>query len=131
MANPLRAAAFNPFGGTSGVDCNGDAKSSAICKDNIPPDPNNPADPYNSAWLNAHNPLSGSNGVLLKITDIIAFVGGAAAIIVLLIGSLRYITSNGDANAIHSAKNTIVGALIGLTVIVIAASLITFVVEKL
>jgi hypothetical protein len=117
MATPLRAAAFDPFGSnpsTGGVDCSGDAKSSAVCTDKTSTDP-----------------ISGSNGVLLKITKIVAFVGGAAAVIVLLIGSLRYITSNGDANAISSAKQTIIGAIIGLVVIVIAASLITFVVEKL
>jgi len=114
LATPRTAAAFDPFGGTGGVDCSGDASSSAVCTDKT-----------------TTNPISGSNGVLLNITKIVAFVGGVAAVILLIIGGLRYITSNGDPNAISGAKNTIVGALIGLAVIVLATSLITFVVDKL
>lgn len=117
IATPLTAAAFDPFGSnpaTGGVDCSKDASKSAVCTDKT-----------------ATDPISGSNGILLKITDIVAFAGGAGAIIVLIIGSLRYVTSNGDANAINSAKQTVIGALIGLIIIVFAASLITFVVEKL
>ena len=110
MAAPLPANAFDT---TGGVDCTGNAGNSAVCTDNTTTDP-----------------ISGSNGLLLKITKIVAFIGGVAAVIMIIVGALRYITSNGDSNAIASAKNTVIGAVIGLIVIVLAASLITYVIEK-
>jgi hypothetical protein len=111
MAAPLPASAFDT---TGGVDCSGGTSSSAVCTDNTSTDP-----------------ISGSDGLLLKITKIVAYIGGAAAIILIIVGALRYITANGDSNALSGARSTIINALIGLIVIVLGASLITFVVGRL
>lgn len=68
---------------------------------------------------------------LRNIARIIAFIAGAAAIILILVGSLQYVTSNGDSNKIKSARDTVIYALIGLVVIVLAATIIEFVLNKL
>ncbi len=77
------------------------------------------------------DPLTGTDGLLIKVTNIIAFIGGAAAVIVLIIGGIRYISSGGDAGNVSSAKNTIVGAIIGLVVIALARTIVAFVVTKI
>lgn len=68
---------------------------------------------------------------LEKIAQIVAYVAGGGAILMILVGSVQYVTSAGDSNKIGSAKNTIIYALIGLIVIVLATSIIEFVVNKL
>jgi hypothetical protein len=77
------------------------------------------------------DPLVGPNGLLANIANIVAYVAGAAAIIIIIIGAIRYITSSGDSNKVTSAKDTIFGAIIGLVIIILARQLIFFVVGKL
>lgn len=110
-AIPASAAAFQAF---PTVDCGSDAANSAVCGSKT-----------------NQNPISGSGGLLLNITNIVAYVAGAAAVIIIIVSGIRYITSGGDSNAIASAKNTIAGALIGLVVIVLARTLITYVIMQL
>lgn len=77
------------------------------------------------------DPLTGSNGVIVKVTKLTAMVAGIAAIIMIMIGSFKYITSNGDSNNVQSAKNTILYAVIGLAVAAAAPSIVSFVLSKL
>lgn len=77
------------------------------------------------------NPLTGPNGTIIKASRIVAIVAGAAAVILLLVSGLRYVTSSGDSNKISSAKSTFINTLIGLIIIVLAHTLIVFVVSRL
>lgn len=113
----LNCTAFLPVQADiyGGVKCSGDTAHTAVCRDKDP----------------ANDPLTGANGLLQKITNIVAIIAGAAAVIIIIISGLRYITSGGDSNAVSNAKNALIGALIGLTVIVLARALISFVLRKL
>lgn len=77
------------------------------------------------------DPLTGSNGALAKITNIIAIIAGALAVILIIYGALKYVTSGGDSGNVKSAKDTIFYALIGIVVIVVSRTLIVFVLSKL
>ena len=55
---------------------------------------------------------------------------GVVAVIMIIIGGLKYITSSGDSNNVSSAKNTILYAIIGLVVVVLAQVIVRFVVTK-
>jgi hypothetical protein len=77
------------------------------------------------------NPLTGPNGTLRRVTRIIAVIAGIAAVIMILIGSIMYVTSGGDAGKVSSAKDTIMYAAVGLVIISIAQAIITFVIGKL
>lgn len=96
------------------IDCT-KAPDSAICKSQVGPDT---------------NPLSGQNGLLNRITNIVAIVAGFAAIIMVILGGIRFITSGGDPNNVKSARNTVLYALIGIIVIVLARMLILFVINE-
>lgn len=76
------------------------------------------------------NPLIGPNGLLLKISAIIALIAGGAAIIVILISGLSFITSGGDPAKAQKARGALMGALIGLAVIALAEGIIGFVLSK-
>jgi hypothetical protein len=80
---------------------------------------------------NGNNPVAGTDGAIVHIANIIAIIAGGAAVIILLVSAIRYITSGGDAGKAKSARDGIVGALIGLAIIVLARSIIAFVLGKL
>lgn len=79
---------------------------------------------------NTTNPVSGTEGVILGVVNILSFVIGVAAVIMVILGGLKYITSNGDANSISAAKNTVLYALIGLVVAASAQVIVRFIVSN-
>lgn len=69
--------------------------------------------------------------VFKVVVNILLFIVGAVAVIMLVIGGLRYVTSNGDQNAVSGAKNTILYAIIGIVVAFLAFAAVNFVVAQL
>ena len=63
-----------------------------------------------------------------SITKLLLWAIGVVAVIMLVIGGFKYVTSNGDSNQIHSAKNTILYAVIGLAVAILGQVIVTYVV---
>lgn len=80
---------------------------------------------------NAPDPISGANGIIVKVVNILSIIIGIASVIMIIIGGLRYVLSNGDSNSINGAKNQILYALVGLVVAAAAQSIIVFVINKL
>jgi hypothetical protein len=77
---------------------------------------------------------SGTNnlsGYIGNIVNILLFIIGAVAVIMIIIGGLRYVLSGGDSSSIKSAKDTILYAVIGLIVAISAYAIVNFVVLKL
>ena len=58
---------------------------------------------------------------------ILSYFVGVVAIIMIIMGGFKYITSGGDANNITNAKNTLLYALVGLAVAALAQVLVEFV----
>ncbi|HEV2412506.1 MAG TPA: hypothetical protein VGS28_01730 [Candidatus Saccharimonadales bacterium] len=68
---------------------------------------------------------------LIKDTlNLLSFIVGAASVIMLIIGGMRYVLSGGDSNAISSAKNTIIYAMVGLAITLFAQIIVLFVIGK-
>lgn len=65
------------------------------------------------------------------ILQIVFALASVVAIIVLLIASIKYITSRGDPQGVAKAKNTIIYAVIGLVIAASAFSIVSFVVKSL
>jgi cytochrome bd-type quinol oxidase subunit 2 len=70
------------------------------------------------------------NGLIALIINIFSIVVGVVAVIMIIIGGLKYITSSGDSNNVTSAKNTILYAIIGLVVVALAQFIVKFVLAK-
>lgn len=64
------------------------------------------------------------------IVNLMLYVLGAIAVIMIVIGGIRYATSNGDSGSIKSAKDTILYAVIGLIVAILAYSIVNFVLDS-
>lgn len=75
--------------------------------------------------------LFGENSVFVTVTNILLFIIGAIAVIMLIVGGIRYVVSQGDQNAITSAKNTILYAIIGIVVSFLAFAAVRFVTSQL
>jgi hypothetical protein len=61
------------------------------------------------------------------IINILLYVLGATAVVMIVIGGIRYTTSNGESSAIASAKNTILYSVIGLIVAILSYTIVNFV----
>lgn len=70
------------------------------------------------------------DGFIKDIINVLLFVIGAVAVIMIVIGGLRYVMSNGDSSAITGAKNTILYAVIGLVVALLAYAIVNFVIGQ-
>ena len=61
------------------------------------------------------------------ITNILLFVLGVICVIMIIIGGIRYTTSNGEQAQLTAAKNTILYALVGLVLAILAFAIVRFV----
>ncbi|HUC87492.1 MAG TPA: pilin [Candidatus Saccharimonadales bacterium] len=61
------------------------------------------------------------------IIDTLFIVAGAVAVLIMVIGGIRYITSTGDSKRIQAAKDTILYAIMGLVVVILARAIVGFV----
>jgi hypothetical protein len=102
-------AVANPWGDA----CTGGGSGSTVCQ-----------------TTGSDDPIAGPNGIIVKVTQILAVVAGITSIVFLVWGGFKYIKSNGDSSAVASAKSTIMAALIGLILSALAAPIVSFVVGK-
>lgn len=75
--------------------------------------------------------LFGSAGIFTTLTNVMLFAVGAISVIMVVIGGLRYVISGGNSTNITTAKNTILYAIIGLIISMLAYALINFVIGSL
>jgi hypothetical protein len=120
FAAPRPVAAYDFF---SGANCSANTDSTA-CKSQ-------------PRTVNGQlvNPL---NDTLARITNIVAYAAGAAAVIIIIISALKLITSGSNVSTgsrtdtdVEDARRSLAGAVIGLVVIVLARTLIMYVIGKL
>lgn len=78
-----------------------------------------------------NNSIFGPNGILTKVARLLAIVVGLASVIMIIIGGFQYVMSSGDSANITNAKNTILYAIIGLLVALLAQGIISFVLVRL
>ena len=69
-----------------------------------------------------------STPIFQTITNVLLFIIGAVSVIMLIIGGIRYTISGGDSTAVTSAKNTILYAVVGIIVALLAFALVNFVI---
>lgn len=74
------------------------------------------------------NRKAGSVGV--DLVNVVIGLIGVAAVVAIILGGIQYVTANGDAGKIATAKNTILYAVIGLVVAILAFAIVNFVVGE-
>jgi hypothetical protein len=71
-----------------------------------------------------------SSSLFKTITNVLLFLIGAISVIMLIIGGVRYVVSGGDSSAVTGAKNTILYAIVGIVVAILAYALVNFVISS-
>jgi hypothetical protein cdiviTM7_00647 len=74
--------------------------------------------------------LIGDNGVFSRLTNTILLIVGLISVIMLVYGGIRYILSGGDSKKVTDAKNTILYAIIGLIISLLAFAIVNFVLNS-
>lgn len=97
------------------IDCSGVAENSAFCRNQNKSD---------------ENPLIGENSVGRRVIQLLTLFAGVVSIIVMIIGGINFITSNGNPQKVTTAKNTILYASIGIVISLIAQFIVIFVLSN-
>ena len=63
---------------------------------------------------------------VINIINALLVLAAIAAIVFMIIGGVRYVTAQGDEDAVEQAKNTVIYAIIGIIIILLAAVIINF-----
>lgn len=107
---PAALAATDPLAAA----CQQGAQDSSVCQD-----------------TNDNNPLVGPDGVITRVTQLLITGVAAVSVIMIIIGGFKYVVASGDSNNIQSAKNTILFAVIGLVIALVAQAIVLFVLRKI
>jgi hypothetical protein len=70
-----------------------------------------------------------AGGLVANITSVLLYFIGAVAVVMIVMGGIKYATANGNPESIKSAKNTIMYSLLGLIAAIAAQALVQFVVK--
>ncbi|MDQ5914082.1 MAG: hypothetical protein QG623_701 [Patescibacteria group bacterium] len=65
-----------------------------------------------------------------SVINLFSLIVGAASVIMIIYGGFKYITSGGSDDNTKSAKNTILYALVGLIIVLLAQTIVKFVFSK-
>ena len=66
-----------------------------------------------------------------QFVNIFLFAVGALSVIMLIWGGIRYTTSAGDSNKVTAAKNTVLYAIVGLVIAILAYAIVNMVISKI
>ena len=71
-----------------------------------------------------------ADSMIKIVINTILYIIGIISVIMIIIGGLRYTLSGGDSSSTKAAKDTILYAVIGLVVAIMAFAIVNFVVSK-
>lgn len=75
--------------------------------------------------------ITSTSGVLTNVLNLVFGIIGGLALITVTYGGLKYVLSRGEPAQTAKAKDTILYALIGLAVSILASVIVNFVIGKL
>lgn len=88
--------------GLSGTDCNGDGGVQAQ-----------------------------ANSIVGTLVNLFSIIVGVAAVVMIIVAGVRFITSSGDPSKVSSAKNTLLYALVGLVLVGAAQMIVHYVLTNI
>lgn len=77
------------------------------------------------------NLVDGEDSVFKIIVNTALFIIGAISVLMLIYGGIRYTISGGETASVTAAKNTILYAIIGIVVALLAYAIVNFVLDAL
>ena len=130
----LSAGAINPF---SGIDCSGGGASGTDSTTSggvgnsaaAAVDEGNKGGGSSTSLCGATKTDSAPD-IIKNVINTILVVLGMITVVMIIIGGIRYTTSNGDASGIKGAKDTILYAIVGLVIAILSYAIVNFVLGR-
>lgn len=97
-----------------GVCKNADTNQSAVCKDK-------------AVGTTDNNPISGSEGVLTKIINLLTVIVAIVAVITIIMAGLKFITSSTNPQDVANARERIIYSVVALVIAALAQFLVRFI----
>lgn len=72
-------------------------------------------------------PQNNINNLITSVVNIFSAIVGVIAVIMIVYGGFKYITSGGDSGKISAAQQTIIYAIVGLVIVALAQIIVRFV----
>ena len=69
--------------------------------------------------------------VVNNIINIILYIVGILAVVMVIFGGIQYATSAGDTAKVTKAKNTILYGIVGLVIAILAYAIVNFVIQQI
>jgi len=76
-------------------------------------------------------PTTHTDSAIQNVLTIVFGVVGALALLMIVMGGLRYITADGSPEKAAKARDSVIYALVGLTIALIAEAIVNFVINRL
>ena len=73
----------------------------------------------------------GLSNILKNATNIVLFIAGALAVIMIIYGAIRFMTAHGNEKQVESARLIVTYSVIGLIIAILAYALVNFVLSNL
>lgn len=102
------------------------------------------SNPVNAIVLSDNCPTGGSSSVcasaspkddlgaiIKQITNVMFFIIGAIAVVMIIYSGIRYTTSAGNPAGVTAAKNSLIYSIVGLVVAILAYAIVNFVVTRI
>lgn len=70
-------------------------------------------------------------GYVVTLINILLWIVGILAVIMIVFGGIKYVLSTGDSNKTTAAKNTILYSVIGLIVALLAYAIVNYVIDRI
>jgi hypothetical protein len=83
-----------------------------------------------AANCNSSDATDKINNLIQTIVNLLSAIVGFVAVVMIIVGGLRYITSGGNDTSVTGAKNTILYAIIGLIIVALSQLIVHFVLNK-
>lgn len=92
-----------------------------------------PAPPHTCRLVVDFSTAAANNLVSIgfAITEIMLFVGGIIAVAFIITGGFQYVLSQGNPDQTKTAKDTVLNAVIGLVIAILASTLVRFAATRL
>jgi hypothetical protein len=84
----------------------------------------------NAQGTGVDNVATDPQDLVKNIVNIFLYAVGVLSVIMLIWGGIRYTTSAGDSNKVQSAKNTVLYAVVGLVVAILAWAIVNMVITR-
>jgi hypothetical protein len=130
---PAAVSAAKPSGGGAAVGSNGNCTGTADSIATGASAASNTSGTGDNGSVTCGQVTDSTSGIQKlagQIVNVFSIIVGIAAVVMIIYGGFRYVTSGGDSGSVGNAKNTLIYAIVGLIIVALAQIIVHFVLSS-